>query len=266
MHDFPPVVPDFDVAAPPTSSSSSAAAARRRLPARDFTAPDTRSASRFLCWLLWQQGPLLLVSALTAILEWLPGSVGPYVIGRIVDEGIVPRDLDVVARLSLVMLGLALVGVAGGVANHTIVVRGWLVGMYGPMKLVTRKATQLGHVLPQRTPTGEVLSISASDSDQFGGLTEVLSRAVGALVGFLVIAALVLSTSPRLGVVVLVAAPVIVVAALPLLRPLQRRQETERSRSSDLTSLATDIVAGLRILRGIGGEQTFARNYATQSQ
>ena len=30
--------------------------------------------------------------------------------------------------------------------------------------------------------------------------------------------------------------------------------------------MATDIVAGLRILRGIGGEQTFARNYAEQSQ
>jgi ABC-type bacteriocin/lantibiotic exporter with double-glycine peptidase domain len=53
---------------------------------------------------------------------------------------------------------------------------------------------------------------------------------------------------------------------MPLLRPLQRRQETERTRSSELTSLATDIVAGLRILRGIGGEETFARNYTTQSQ
>ncbi len=30
--------------------------------------------------------------------------------------------------------------------------------------------------------------------------------------------------------------------------------------------MATDIVAGLRILRGIGGEQTFGRNYARQSQ
>ena len=30
--------------------------------------------------------------------------------------------------------------------------------------------------------------------------------------------------------------------------------------------MATDIVAGLRILRGIGGERTFGRNYAAQSQ
>ena len=83
--------------------------------------------------------------------------------------------------------------------GHTLVVRAWLVGMYGPMKLVTRKATQLGHVLPQRTPTGEVLSVAAGDSDEFGALTEVVSRAVGALVAYLVIAGLVLSTSVRLG-------------------------------------------------------------------
>jgi ABC-type bacteriocin/lantibiotic exporter with double-glycine peptidase domain len=54
--------------------------------------------------------------------------------------------------------------------------------------------------------------------------------------------------------------------ALPLLRPLHRRQAVERARNSELTSMATDIVAGLRILRGIGGESTFGRNYAGQSQ
>lgn len=221
---------------------------------------------RFLVWLLWQQAPLLLLTSLAAVVEWLPGALGPYVIGRMVDEGIVPRDLGVVGQLSLVMLGLSLAGVAAGVVNHTWVVRGWLVGMFGPMKLVTRKSTQLGHVLTARAPTGEVLSVSASDSDQFGALTEVISRAMGALIAFLVIAGLVLSTSFRLGLVVLVTAPLIVILSTPLLRPLQRREEVERGRASELTSLATDIVAGLRILRGIGGEQTFARNYAAQSQ
>ena len=53
---------------------------------------------------------------------------------------------------------------------------------------------------------------------------------------------------------------------MPLLRPLHRRQQVERSRNSELTSLATDIVAGLRILRGIGGEQTFGANYDRQSR
>jgi ABC-type bacteriocin/lantibiotic exporter with double-glycine peptidase domain len=266
MHDFPPVVPEFRTPAASTQSPAGRTGLPRRLPARDFGEPETRSGSRFLFWLLWQQASTLIISALIGVGEWLPGSIGPYVIGKVIDDGIRQRDLATVGWLSLILLGLALVGVTCGVLRHTLVVRSWLVAMYGAMKLVTRKTTQMGHVLPQRTPTGEVLSVSSGDTNQFGSITEILTRALGALIAYLVIAGLVLSTSVRLGLVVLVTAPLLVLLALPLLRPLERRQEIERNRSSDLTSLATDIVAGLRILRGIGGERTFARNYEVQSQ
>ena len=269
MHDFPPLVPDLagpDVRAYTTPTGKGRAVVRRRLPKRDFRNPDTRSPARFLGWLMWQQLPVLVLSSLISVIEWLPGSVGPYIVGKIVDNGIVPHDMATVVRLSLIMLGLVIIGIVASVVSHTLVVRTWLVAMYGSMKLVTRKVTQMGHVLPQRTPTGEVLSVSAGDSDEFGSLTEIVSRFAGALIAYLVIAGLVLSTSVKLGIVVLVTAPLVVLFAMPLLRPLQRREEIERSRTSDLTSMATDIVAGLRILRGIGGEQTFSRNYAEQSQ
>jgi ABC-type multidrug transport system fused ATPase/permease subunit len=269
MHDFPPLVPNMaglDSSTYTTLTPSGPAVVRRRLPTRDFCNVDTRSASRFLGWLMWQQLPALVLSSLIAVVEWLPGSVGPYIVGKIVDEGIVPHDMATVARLSLIMFGLVIAGIIAGVLGHTFVVRTWLVAMYCTMNLVTRKVTQMGHVLPQRTPTGEVLSVSAGDSDEFGSLTEIVSRFAGALIAYLVIAGLVLSTSVTLGIVVLVTAPLIVLFAMPLLRPLQRREEIERTRTSELTSLATDIVAGLRILRGIGGEETFSRNYAEQSQ
>ena len=79
----------------------------------------------------------------------------------------------------MILLGVALAGVVAGVLRHTLIVRTWLVAMYGSMKLITRKTTQMGHVLPQRVPTGEILSVSDSDSDQFGAVTEVLTRALG---------------------------------------------------------------------------------------
>ena len=120
---------------------------------------------------------MLFVSAVTAVLEWVPGAVGPYLVGRIVDEGIIARDLGRVGELGLILFGLVLIGVTAGVFSHTVVVRSWLIGMYGPMMMVNRKAVQMGHVLPQRTPTGEVLSVAASDSDEFGALTEIVRRA-----------------------------------------------------------------------------------------
>lgn len=103
-----------------------------------------------------------------AMLQWLPGAVGPYLVGQIIDLAVIGGDRSALWRYAAGLLGLALVGVAAGVLGHTMVVRGWLIAMYGSMKLVTRKTTQMGHVLPQRVPTGEVLSVAGGDLTRWG--------------------------------------------------------------------------------------------------
>lgn len=228
--------------------------------------PDTRSPAAFLRWVLGRQKALIALSSLCYALWFLPMTLGPWIFGRAVDEGIVGGSERALAGWAALLLLVVVIGGVFGIVSHTLVVRSWLVSLYGTLEMVTRKVAQMGHVLPRRSPTGEVLSVASSDSDEFGALTEILARTVGQLVSYLTVAFIVLTMSWQLGLLTLVAAPLLVGAALPLLRPLHRRQQVERSRTSELTSLATDIVAGLRILRGIGGEQTFGANYARQSQ
>ncbi len=240
---------------------------RVRAYAEDATEfPVTSSPSAFLLWMLRSQWRILVPLLLVGIFWFLPGAVGPYFLGRAIDLGVATGDWEQVLLWSGALLALVVLGVVAGIVGHTLEVGSWLVALYGTVMRVTRKSVQMGHVLPRRTPTGEVLSVSASDSDTFGATINVVARAVSGAVAFLVVAVLVLSTSVKLGLVVLVAAPILVGSAAPLLRPLHRAQATERNRVSELTSMATDIVAGLRILRGIGGESTFGRNYAVQSQ
>jgi ABC-type multidrug transport system fused ATPase/permease subunit len=228
--------------------------------------PDTRSPLAFLRWILGQQKGLIALSSLGYALWFLPMTLGPWIFGRAVDQGIVGGSEAALVGWAALLLLVVVIGGVFGVVSHTLVVRSWLVALYGALEMVTRKVAQMGHVLPRRSPTGEVLSVASSDSDEFGALSEILARALGQLASYLTVAFIVLTMSWQLGLLTLVAAPVLVGAALPLLRPLHRRQQLERSRTSDLTSMATDIVAGLRILRGIGGEQTFGTNYARQSQ
>jgi ABC-type multidrug transport system fused ATPase/permease subunit len=250
MQDFPPPVRAFHT-----------------LPGESATpAPDLRSPARFLLWLMRQQSEVIASATVVGILWQLPMTVGPWLVGRAVDRGILAHSTGAILAWSGLLLLVTVVGAIFGIAMHTLVVRSWLIALYGTTLMVTRKAVQLGHVLPRRSPTGEVLSVASADSDEFGALTEVTARALSQLVAYLTVATIVLLTSPTLGLMVLAGAPVLVAVALPLLRPLHRRQQVERQRSSTLTSLATDIVAGLRILRGIGGESTFGRNYARQSQ
>ncbi|WP_237566020.1 ABC transporter transmembrane domain-containing protein [Ornithinimicrobium cerasi] len=228
--------------------------------------PDTRSPGRYLWWLLRQQTDLMLAACLCSLVWMLPTALTPWVFGRAIDEGIVAGDVDRTLLWCLVLLGITLVGASSGVFYHTVVVRSWLVASYGQTGLVTNKTTRMGHVLTRRAPTGEVLSVNGSDGEQFGHFVEIVSRLVGNVIAYAVVALIVLNISVPLGLVVLLVAPLLVLVSTVLLRPLSAAQTRERSRDSELTSMATDIVAGLRILRGIGGERIFGDNYAAQSQ
>ncbi len=228
--------------------------------------PDVRGPLKFLWWLVRMQAGHVVAMVLLTFTWLLMPATAPYFLGRAIDAGIVAGDLRGALIWAGALLATFVIGGTAGVIQHTTIVSSWLIALYGTVELVVDKAVQLGHVLPGRTPTGEVLSVSSSDSDTFGATLENGTRLVAAVFSFVVVVVLVLTTSPVLGLVVLAAAPVIVGAGVPLLRPLHQARGLERTRSSDLTSRATDIVAGLRILRGIGGERTFGDAYAVQSQ
>ncbi|WP_265584500.1 ABC transporter transmembrane domain-containing protein [Streptomyces antimycoticus] len=79
-------------------------------------------------------------------------------------------------------------------------------------------------------------------------------------------AAILLHTSWQLGLVVLLGVPLMVGTVSLLIRPLHRRQQRLREQQAELTGRAVDIVSGLRVLRGIGGEDVFADRYRADSQ
>lgn len=209
---------------------------------------------------------MLALGFVAASLWMVPQALVPWIFGRAIDDGIVGGDPGATARWVALLFVLTLVGAGCGIAFHTLIVRSWVVALHGTTRLVTNKALQLGHVLPRRTRTGEVLSVSGSDGDEYGAFLEVMVRAAAQLLAFAIVAAIVLRASLLLGLVLLIATPLLLALAAPFMRPMHRWQSVERSRNSDLTSQATDIVAGLRILRGVGGEATFGASYAAQSQ
>jgi ABC-type multidrug transport system fused ATPase/permease subunit len=69
-----------------------------------------------------------------------------------------------------------------------------------------------------------------------------------------------------LGLLVLLGVPGLMLLIGPLLRPLDRRSGHQRHLMGQLSNTASDIVGGLRVLRGIGGEQVFHERYVRESQ
>ncbi|MEU1880595.1 ABC transporter ATP-binding protein [Streptosporangium sp. NPDC020072] len=237
----------------------------RSLPAADPGDPDSRSPFRYLLWTARSQAGPLLIGIGYAILWWTSMALIPAAIGRSVDA-IWNQDMRSLLIWTAVVFGLGVAQAVTSTLRHRMAVFNWLSAAYRTVQVTVRQATRLGATLPKRVSTGEVVSVGNSDIAHIGNAMDILLRGTGAVVAVVTVTVILISTSPALGLTVLVGVPIMAVAVGPLLRPLHRRQHAHRDLQGELSTRAADIVAGLRVLRGVGGEQIFAERYAEESQ
>ncbi|MBB5788234.1 ABC transporter transmembrane domain-containing protein [Jiangella mangrovi] len=237
----------------------------RALPYADPGVPDTRSRTRFLAWLARAQWRTLVVGAFFGVLWMVSQALMPWAIGHGID-GIIADDSRSTARWAAFVAGLGLIQALAGVMRHRASVANWLYSAFRVIQLVSRHAARTGPAVPRSMSTGEVVATVSSDSMHIGHAMEVTPRFAGAIVSYVVVSVIVLDTSVPLGLMVLIGVPLLVIAMGPLIRPLQERQRRQREALGDLTALGADTVAGLRVLRGIGGEKVFVSRYAERSE
>lgn len=238
----------------------------RQLPLADPGTPDHRTPARYLLWVAGGQKATLLGGMTFGILWMGAQAFVPAILGRAIDQGIAGGDTERLLFWTLVLFGVGVLQALAGIMRHRFAVVNWLSGAYRTVQVVTRRAADLGATLPKNLATGEVVSVGASDLAYIGNLLEVIARFAGAIVAFVIVAVILLSSSTLLGLVVLIGVPIMLFCLGPMLRPLHKRQFAQREAVGELNSLGSDIVAGLRVLRGIGGEDSFSQRYRTESQ
>ena len=238
----------------------------RQLPLTDPGEPDLRSAGRFLRWVAREQRRTLLAGALWGSVAMLSQAVAPAALGRAIDAGVRHGSRSALVGWAAVLLALGLVQAAAGILRHRCAVDNYLTAVFRTQQLVVRHAAALGGSLSARVPAGEAANVSATDAASVGRSLDVTARATGAVVSFVAVAGLLLTTSPLLGLVVLVGVPVLVLGVGPLIKPLHRRQAAQRATIAAASTLAADTVSGLRVLRGIGGEAELMARYRAASR
>jgi ABC-type multidrug transport system fused ATPase/permease subunit len=190
----------------------------------------------------------------------------PAVIGSAIDAGVTRRDTTALLGWTSLLLTLGVVQAVAGIMRHRCAVSNWLQSAYRTIQVVVRHAGHLGAGLPRRVATGEVVSVGTSDVEHIGGTLDSSARAMGAVVAIIAVTVILLTSSIPLGLVVVLGVPVLAVVVALLLKPLHNRQHAYRTETGKLTGRASDIVVGLRVLRGIGGESTFSARYRAESQ
>ncbi|MET8218741.1 ABC transporter ATP-binding protein [Streptomyces hirsutus] len=235
------------------------------LPYPDPGVPDARSGPRFLRWLFRNQLPGQIKALAWGLLHFASVASIPFCVGIGVQAAVDRSG----GRLALAggLMALACVGNAvGDTFLHRAAVTNWITAAARVQQLLARRTATLGSALTRRVAAGEVVAVSTGDVEKIGWFVEALSRFTAAVVTIVLVCVGLLVYQPALGVVVVVGLPLLALAVLPLLPHATRRADVQREKAGRATELASDTVAGLRVLRGIGGEELFLDRYRRASQ
>ncbi|WP_256642311.1 ABC transporter transmembrane domain-containing protein [Streptomyces murinus] len=235
------------------------------LPYPDPGVPDARSGPRFLWWLWRNQLGGQLKALAWGLLHFVAVSALPFCVGFAV-QAVVDRSGGRLALTGALMLLCGTAVAVGDTFLHRAAVTNWITAAARVQQLLARKAAELGSALTRRVAAGEVVAVSTGDVEKIGWFVEAVSRFTAAAVTVVVVCVGLFVYQPALGTVVAAGLPVVALAVLPLLPRATRRADVQREKAGRATELASDTVAGLRVLRGIGGEELFLDRYRHASQ
>ncbi|MCX5395397.1 ABC transporter ATP-binding protein [Streptomyces sp. NBC_00102] len=237
----------------------------RDLPYQDPGDPDVRSGPRFLVWLGRNQLKGQLASLSWGLFHQLALAGLPLAAGLAV-QAVIDRSGERLVMCGGMILLLGIGIAVGDTMLHRTAVTNWITAAARVQQLLARRTAELGSALTRRVAAGEVVAVSTGDVEKIGWFVEALSRFAASAVALVLICVGLVLYLPSLGFLVALSVPVLALTVLPLLPRATRRADLQREKAGKATELASDTVAGLRVLRGIGGEELFLDRYRRASQ
>lgn len=190
----------------------------------------------------------------------------PVLIGVVIDQAVAGQDagrlalwLGVLALMYVTLSWSFRLGAKAGErgaeeAAHTL-----------RLAIVGRVLDARGGAEDGRLP-GELANVATEDAKRVGAVNMALMSGIWAIAGVAVSAVALLLISVTLGLIVLLGTPVLLWLGHLLSKPLERRSEAEQDRAAHASGVAADLVAGLRVLKGLGAQQAAVERYRRTSR
>ncbi|MFD7695971.1 ABC transporter ATP-binding protein [Streptomyces sp. NPDC059805] len=228
--------------------------------------PDRRGGLRYLGWLVGRQMARSAVGALISSVWMVLLAATPYLLSRAVDDGLADGDRRALWGWTAALFVVGVFNAWLSIMRHRTMTRVRMDANFRTVKVLVDHAVRLGAALPRRIGAGEVVTIGVGDVQTISGSLTVVGPGVGAVIAYLVVAALLVSVSVPIAVVVLLGMPLIGVLVGPLLGRLQGTETEYRELQGVLTARITDLAGGLRVLNGLGGKNLVADAFRRDSQ
>jgi ATP-binding cassette subfamily B protein len=206
----------------------------------------TRTLLRYLApyWRSALLAPLLM--ALEVGMDLLQ----PRFVQRIVDQGILAGDQTVVTQTALLMVGVAVIGLIGGVGCGVFTVLASMRFGADVRSALFRKVQSLSFGNLDKLETGGLITRLTNDVTQVQEMVMMVLR-IGVRVPLLLVGSLILAiiTSPRLALIFLVLVPVILGALIWVIRKTFPMFSEVQRRLDALNTVMQENLAGVRVVK-----------------
>ena len=188
----------------------------------------------------------------------------PILIGVVIDRAIAPGNVTSLV-IWLAVLGVVFLGLSLSYQRSTLAMAG--IFGYAEHDLRQIAAARVLHprgVRANRHP-GELLSIATSDTGRVAGIAWSIAQQAATLAAVIAATIALLVISLPLGAGVAVGAVLVLLLMQWLARPLERAGSAEQRAVAQASEIATDALAGLRVLHGLGAQDEMVRRYRAAS-
>ncbi|MFJ3841540.1 ABC transporter ATP-binding protein [Streptomyces sp. NPDC090054] len=190
----------------------------------------------------------------------------PVVIGIIIDQAVATGSSGALLRWLIVLAGLFFVlstcyRISARITDGSAEYAG-----HGLRLTLGRKVLDpRGGADKGRLP-GALTAIATGDATRVGATAAAMTYAMSGAAGLVISAVALLRISVPLGLLILLGVPPLLWLGHLISRPLERRSEVEQDRAAHASGVAADLVAGLRVLKGIGAEGAAVSRYERTSR
>ncbi|WP_215401757.1 ABC transporter ATP-binding protein [Leucobacter sp. CX42] len=188
----------------------------------------------------------------------------PILIGIIIDRAIEPGSLTQLLLWIGVLGATFLVLSLSYQRSARAMVSVFGFGEHDLRQLAASRVLHPRGVLGRRHP-GELLSIATSDTGRVAGIAWSIAQQAATVTAVLSATIALLIISVPLGVGVGIGAVLVLLLMQWLARPLERAGSAEQAAVGHASEIATDALAGLRVIRGLGAQAEMQRRYGRAS-
>jgi ATP-binding cassette, subfamily B, bacterial len=207
-----------------------------------------------------------IAGAIAAGLAWQGAAiVSPLLVRHAVDAGIVHHHRSALwwACGGIALLGLV-EAVAGG-ARHYFAIRNRSLADAGVRDGIFRRALELDARYHDRVGAGELISRASNDAELVSRVFDAIGHTVGYVLTIFGVSAVLFVVDWRLALAVLLPLPLVSVGFGRYSRRYAERTRVNQEELGELTALAEETIAGIRVVKGLGAGDALSARFRARS-